>query len=378
LIVGRLVAVTNSKYIDELQALRGIAAFAVMIGHCLIYYQNPPWLANIAALFNGRSAVVVFFVLSGYVLTRSWQGSVFDRTSIVRFYLQRAFRIYPAIWVASVPGLIYLCLLHWRIPVSGTSAFFDDRFHASRFNTFFIVASLAGAGSFILPQLWSVCIEIIASVAIPGIAFTVMHRRGLAFGILTVSLIISFAFGNYTYYHISLYFVDFVVGAFIAMPGNLIYRVSAVLPARAIFSVSLLGLVLSQYIPLDYYSPTVHLCETLLAAVGICILVAAKTRISVMKSGPLLFLGDISYSIYLLHFVILCMLAKALAVAESSLGFVLSGASSSISVTVGTVAVTVPLAWLSYRWVERPGIRIGKIVIGWLQSNHVLLLRAAR
>ena len=367
----------NPKYINELQALRGIAAFAVMIGHCLIYYDIPPLLASIALFFNGRSAVVVFFVLSGYVLTRSWRETAFDRTNIVRFYLQRAFRIYPAIWAASALGLIYLFFLHWQIPVPGTSDFFKDRFHADRFNTFFILISIAGVGSFILPQLWSICIEIIASIALPGIAFAVMHRPRVACGIFLIFLTASFTYGEQSYYQILLYFMDFLVGAFIAMPGDGIYRAAAAVPARPVFWTSLLGLALTQYLPLDYFSPIAHLAETTLAAVAIGILVAAKTRISVMRSKPLLFLGDISYSIYLLHFVVLCVLAKALALMEAKLGFASSTASSSILVTMVTVAVTVPLAWLSYNYVERPGIRAGKFAILWLQSNDVLFPRTA-
>ncbi len=173
------------KHIGELQALRGIAAFAVMIGHCLIYYDIPPLFSSIALFFNGRSAVVVFFVLSGYVLTRSWRDTPFNRANILRFYMQRAFRIYPAVWAASAFGLLYLVFLHWQIPVADTSAFFKDRFRADRFNMLFIVLSFAGIGSFILPQLWSICIEIIASFALPGIAFMVMHRSRIACGVLS-------------------------------------------------------------------------------------------------------------------------------------------------------------------------------------------------
>ncbi len=87
--------------------------------------------------------------------------------------------------------------------------------------------------------------------------------------------------------------MDFLVGAFIAMPGGFIYRVAAAVPARAVFWTSLLGLSLTQYLPLDYFSPFAHLAETILAAVAVGILVAAKTRIPVMRSKALLFLGDI-------------------------------------------------------------------------------------
>ena len=104
---------STTDHIVELQSLRGIAASIVMVGHALIYYDNPSWFYAFALAFNGRSAVVVFFVLSGYVLTRSLWNARFDKVTVVRFYIQRFFRIYPAIWIASTLGLVYLFALHW-------------------------------------------------------------------------------------------------------------------------------------------------------------------------------------------------------------------------------------------------------------------------
>ena len=106
----------GSGHISELQSLRGIGALSVMIGHSLISYEVPTWFFQFSTLANGRAAVVLFFVLSGYVLTRSLQKDRFDRDTVLRFYIQRIFRLYPALWVASALGLAYLFVLHWRIP----------------------------------------------------------------------------------------------------------------------------------------------------------------------------------------------------------------------------------------------------------------------
>jgi hypothetical protein len=69
----------RSGYIIGLQSLRGVAALTVCIGHALqSYYVDSSYGSMV---LNGRGAVVVFFVLSGYVLTldrelpriRSWR-----------------------------------------------------------------------------------------------------------------------------------------------------------------------------------------------------------------------------------------------------------------------------------------------------------------
>jgi peptidoglycan/LPS O-acetylase OafA/YrhL len=60
--------------IVELGAIRGIASIMVMLAHSLILYRNPDWFQAFTYLFNGRGAVVLFFVLSGFVLTHSLAG----------------------------------------------------------------------------------------------------------------------------------------------------------------------------------------------------------------------------------------------------------------------------------------------------------------
>ena len=78
---------------------------------------------------------------------------------------------------------------------------------------------------------------------------------------------------------------------------------------------------------------------------------------------PLLFIGEISYSIYLLFFAVMCIIAKGFAVFETHEHIAISVTFLSILLAFFTFAVVVPLAWLSYIYVEQPGIRLGKIVL---------------
>ena len=177
---------------------------AVMFGHTLVYYETPSWFHYLAIICNGRAAVVIFFVLSGYVLTRSLRNSSFDTTSTLRFYLQRFFRLYPAIWAASALGLIYIFGLHWQIPVDRPGELIRHAFRPDRFDTLHIVASLAGMTTFIIPQLWSIFVELIASLAMPGIAFVAYYRPGWFPWMLGTSVLVSLVIPN-TYYHVTMY-----------------------------------------------------------------------------------------------------------------------------------------------------------------------------
>ena len=351
----------GSGQITELQSLRGIAAVTVMISHCLDGYGPSPLLSQISSLFNGRAAVVVFFVLSGYVLTCSLQKGHFARDAVLRFYVRRVFRLYPAIWAASALGLAYLFALHWQIPPDRPSPMMQHVFRSDRFDTLHIVASIAGMTTFIIPQLWTIFVEIVASAAMPCIAFVALYRRQWFACTFGLALLVSFTIPN-TYYHVTLYLVDFVVGAGLAIP-LLAVSLFRNAPARPLVGIGLVILACMQLLPIEYWSPVANLLEMVVAALIIGTLVGATERVSLLRARFPRFIGDISYSIYLLHFVVLCTVIKAFTLLQWALGVSVDIYVLTILVTCVTSAVTIFLAWLTYVYVEEPGIKLGKRVL---------------
>ena len=362
----RSPAVQHSDQITELQSLRGIAAVTVMISHCLVGYGPSPLLTRISGVFNGRAAVVIFFVLSGYVLTRSLQRSRFNRSSVLRFYARRIFRLYPAIWVASALGLAYLFALHWQIPPDRPGPVIQHSFRLDRFDTLHIVASFAGMTTFIIPQLWTIFVEIVSSIAIPGIAFAALYHRHWFVWLLGLALLVSFLVPN-TYYHVTLYLVDFVVGVGLAVFG-LVVGLFRNAPARSLVCIGLIALACMQFLPLDYWSPLANLLEMAVAASIIGTLVGASERVYLLRSRFLRFLGDISYSIYLLHFLVLCTVIKALTLLQQALGVCPDIYVLTIALACVTCAVTILLSWLTYVYVEEPGIELGKRVLRFIEQ----------
>src|SRR3954471_9896348 len=104
----------RSRRIPELDALRGLAAVAVLLGHWMTVvpawdddtrHQPAKWLLNLfkytplRLLTAAPEAVLVFFVLSGFVLALPFlEGRA---GSYRAFLVRRAFRIYPAAWAAA-------------------------------------------------------------------------------------------------------------------------------------------------------------------------------------------------------------------------------------------------------------------------------------
>src|SRR5262245_20320652 len=97
------MASARSGFIGELGALRGIAALVVCLSHTLLVYDHPQALLILAGIpLNAHGAVVLFFVLSGFVLALSWQRFSPGLASAIQFYTRRGFRIFPAMWLATV------------------------------------------------------------------------------------------------------------------------------------------------------------------------------------------------------------------------------------------------------------------------------------
>src|ERR1700676_1028669 len=91
---------------QQLDGLRGLAAFVVFLFHAIMMlpadsrasrYLNNPVLRP---FWDGPSAVMLFFVLSGFVLTLPYTGMRTRKIDPVPFWIRRLTRLYPAYWVA--------------------------------------------------------------------------------------------------------------------------------------------------------------------------------------------------------------------------------------------------------------------------------------
>src|ERR1700733_14431477 len=86
---------------NNFNIVRLIAASMVLVSHSFTLATGNPEtepFANQIGLTLGTVAVHIFFVSSGFLVT----GSLLARKSVSEFFLARALRIYPALWVSQV------------------------------------------------------------------------------------------------------------------------------------------------------------------------------------------------------------------------------------------------------------------------------------
>lgn len=96
--------------LDYLDSIRGVAALMVVIHHLFETYlkYNESQYPLIASLFEtinlGRMGVIVFFITSGFVIP--WSLNPSNAFPIRTFIIKRFFRLYPVYWFSIFAALI--------------------------------------------------------------------------------------------------------------------------------------------------------------------------------------------------------------------------------------------------------------------------------
>jgi peptidoglycan/LPS O-acetylase OafA/YrhL len=98
----------------SLDGLRGVLALYILLGHTMPFVPATPWLGWLArGASHGRAAVDVFFILSGMVIFRSlgrWRGEPPSRAVATAFLRARAARLLPVYLVALIAAGAVLSL----------------------------------------------------------------------------------------------------------------------------------------------------------------------------------------------------------------------------------------------------------------------------
>jgi peptidoglycan/LPS O-acetylase OafA/YrhL len=102
----------SRQRLEHIDSLRGIAAFAVLLQHVFeILWEARPSNAFMAAGLDallmdginlGRFGVILFFLISGFVIPFSFKG----QSPLFNFTVSRVFRLYPAYWVSIIAAVL--------------------------------------------------------------------------------------------------------------------------------------------------------------------------------------------------------------------------------------------------------------------------------
>lgn len=352
--VGDLREEPRHGYID---ALRGIAALLVVWLHVTQNFlrispsQPMPgrWLADVAQDFDvGRVGVVLFFLISGYVIPGSIRLDL--PAPIGTFVIRRLLRIYPAYWL-SIPLCAFATWRLWHLPF-GAREFLVN---LTLLQDLFGIDSASGT-------YWTLLVELVFYVLC--IILVLAGSLQKPFRIATIAVVFA-ALHSAAAYALWLGAPLNRLAAF--MPVHLSFMLCGTLfryrhdgrltseAARALFN-GLIAYYLMVFPVGAIWARGPFNNYVVSSALGLLIFIAGTMFVR-LRSRAMQWLGAISYSIYLFHVVVLFVgLWWLLRQPEGSIWRVQHMAVYLIACTL----ITILIAALVHRFVEQPGIRFGR------------------
>jgi peptidoglycan/LPS O-acetylase OafA/YrhL len=353
----------------ELDSLRGLAAVSVVVCHATnilpAVYDNPAemwWLTQtpLGLVRAGHAAVIFFFVLSGFVLTLPFLKGPVPYPSFVARRICRIWIPYAAAMVIAV----FCAMSFYPSPVTGLSHWANQPLtfpDAAMIADHLLLIGTFDNGRY-NPVVWSLVYEMRISLIFPLLVLLLRlgpgwRVLGAAASLSILSLVIERLAAATTELSMTLHYAGlFVLGMVLArdMPkiqtyfARFSWRTKTLFWLVALVCYSHQGWIFPfaklQQVPL-YRDGLIAVAVTL-----VIIFALSPSRFSAwLQKRPFVFLGQVSYSIYLFHAVILLSLVHSL-----------FGRVPLELIWIATGLLTIGVAALVYHAIEVPAIRMGR------------------
>lgn len=304
------------QYRPEIDGLRTLAIVPVILYHLKIPFADGYFLPG------GFLGVDIFFVISGFLITQVILGELetTGRFELRNFYVRRARRLLPAILVVAIASSVaaYLLMLPSELNRYAASVLAALGFY-SNFYWYFTLGEYGAQPGLLQPMLhtWSLAIEEQFYLAFPLFLMVLPKRRPLLLAtVFGVVILASLAAAHVsTMYNQNLSFFSPISRAWELLIGGMLalnmrnapvwrapYWLSWTLPklAVALLVASMLIMDLSQV-----QHPGLVTLPTVLATAALIWGARPGEMVTrILSFGPFVYIGKLSYSLYLWHFPI--------------------------------------------------------------------------
>lgn len=368
-----------NREIRPLTGLRGLAASWVVIYH--IYYNqfydlknNGGWLTF---LEHGYLAVDVFFILSGFVMALSYERFVvkgWTGKSYAAFLMRRIARIYPLylLVICAITLSIILGLSH-SLPLSGLGKIFAA--NVFLIQDWGIAPSIDGPtwsistefAVYILFPLLSVCTLVPRKILIPtavatGCILTLCYMQNIATHNADDRGLLDFSHGEHSAWPVIRCVTEFTLGLYT-------FRIFKNQKIRAWFRPAMPSYFLAAVILVVVAIPYSDILFVVLIPAFILALALGDNGIArFMGSKMVFFLGEISYSLYLLHNEFLRIHRLGSAKLETYMNPLDADLASAAALIVSLLLC----AYLTYNYIEKPSRNtIRRLEEQWLEGKRL-------
>ncbi|MDH1256414.1 MULTISPECIES: acyltransferase family protein [Pseudomonas] len=354
------------RYRADIDGLRAVAVLLVLIFH-----------AGMTLFPSGFIGVDIFFVISGYLTTSIIMKSLENGTfSFTGFYVRRIWRLQPAVVALLVVTLLVTTLLY--LPDDYVDFLKSEKYTSLLISNQYFSKVTSGyatpdAASLPLLHTWSLAIEWQWYLLLP-LGIWLLHRYvakralssavlGLTLSATALALYLSQVAPDLNYYFFTARIFELMIGSCAVMFSADRFRLSRI--SASLICVVALVTIAYCAVQDDILSgfPNYHAVAACVATALLLVRGIGNVSITsdVLAFKPLVFIGTLSYSLYLWHWPILAVLAYL-------------GVDLSPAVTVGYFAATFAMGYLSFWLIEN---RFRKVRAGFGKTVLLLILLPA-
>lgn len=304
------------KYYKNLDGLRGIAAMMVLVFHFFSYPISNYIETDIFKRLTefGQHGVSLFFVLSGFVITRILLNTKGDKKYFKRFYWKRTLRIFPLYY-------LFLLVFYYLVPVFTDGVYYSTISQQIPF--FFYLQNfywLTGLDQYGPGHYWSLAVEEHFYLIWPLIVFVfpIKYLKHIIFGIIICIIPLKLLFlemGIDINKNTLTRFDQILLGAILSLME--FYKIFENNKTKCIrifillfLSMGALGVVIYTYSASYPFLKNIFKYNILgilfFVIIGYLIILPSQKKINrILESSILQYLGKISYGIYVWHVFVL-------------------------------------------------------------------------
>ncbi|MBP3040929.1 acyltransferase [Bacillaceae bacterium Marseille-Q3522] len=372
---------------EELDSLRGIASMTVLVHHfisvgvysAIVSYLN---ISPFRIFRAGHEAVIFFFVLSGFVLYVSLDKN--RNTPYSSYVLKRICRIYLPFLIAILLSL-FLRGIFYNGTIHGLSDFFNKVWEGN-ISLGLLLQHFLVLGNFrdyaINPVIWSLVVEMRVSFIFPILMilvkkFNVQTVLSAAFAMTVLGYLLS-TISSQPYrgpvssdvFMTLHYAAMFVIGAILAKHREKLISLmrdsrkgtKLVLAIVAFASYTFSGLLAGKLSNPFFHSIFAELLIDWVIAFGAAIFmifaISLKSVSKILLIKPIVFLGKISYSVYLMHAIVLFTLIHSL-----------YGTVPFSAIFIQAFVITIVISAFFYKYIEKPAMEYGRYLTNYKRSK---------
>ena len=378
------LAPSHFAYID---AVRGFAFLAVLVSHVTTCVGPFPGRDVVS---GGDYGVQLFFLASAITLCYSMEArSKVDRRPLLSFYLRRVFRIAPLFWLAMVfywvfPGVMPSFWLGQFAPLGVRPSYFLA-------TAAFVHGWAPYAFNSIVPGGWSIAVEMNFYVLFPVLFRYLGKSFRFAGGALLASVVYLRVLyrltrhpwpgiTEYVWQFFSMHWLPaqlpvFVLGFFVYhLTRDRLLRQRLQSKAAAVWG--LLGSLLVTVSALRG-SGLVLVPQMMYVSAGLSGMIVSLSggSLGLFVNKALCRVGRLSYSCYLVHFAALGFSLRLLGIhldgyhTSWDAGSPLRNGEYFAALCVASLVLTISISMLTERFVEQPGIALGRVLIRRINSE---------